>query len=371
MSGLNISVKKPAKAAVKMNPFSDVDAKDPVAKSKRDRARSMRPLHMRRDCPEGFVVDAEVWGRMNELRTQKIESEHAVKKQSALVADITGYSSALKSLCTQIESRINAIEKSISSLELKISRDAVNYQILAQLKQGHDEVKQAAVVTDYGDAVLVDRRVVEGVNRELRRLGNEKIGTMTKIKEFRKNINFLEWELDYFTIRASGLEAHYTDLHMLRVTKDLQEFLKEGKAVNRNKLLSDKAVRKLHSVAKTMESKLAKLRKTRRSLARDISRKEEENRTLAGQRDELVHSVTVRESILNNRGSGGTRSKGSAGDDRMKSIVTRRKLMDLARAQTDEIEFLRQELDRLRQRTFPSFAHASRAHYEGNVDEIL
>jgi len=27
----------------------------------------------------------------------------------------------------------------------------------------------------------------------------------------------------------------------------------------------------------------------------------------------------------------------------------------------DEIDFLRQELDRLRQRTFPSFAYASRA----------
>merc|ERR1712159_868003 len=99
MSGLKISVKKPTKPAVKVNPFADVDAKDPVAKAKRDQARSMRPLHMRRDCPEGFVVDAEVWGRMNELRTQKIESEQAVKKQSALVEDITGYSSALKSLC--------------------------------------------------------------------------------------------------------------------------------------------------------------------------------------------------------------------------------------------------------------------------------
>lgn len=43
----------------------------------------------------------------------------------------------------------------------------------------------------------------------------------------------------------------------------------------------------------------------------------------------------------------------------MKSVVTRRKLIDLARSQTDEIEFLRQELYRIRQRTFPSFAHAS------------
>lgn len=45
---------------------------------------------------------------------------------------------------------------------------------------------------------------------------------------------------------------------------------------------------------------------------------------------------------------------------RMKRITTRRRLVDLARAQTGEIEALKAELDRLRQRTFPSFAHAAR-----------
>ena len=51
----------------------------------------------------------------------------------------------------------------------------------------------------------------------------------------------------------------------------------------------------------------------------------------------------------------------------------RRKLIDLARAQTDEIEFLRQELDRLRQRTFPSFAHSGTGggRGNGNPDEIM
>ena len=52
----------------------------------------------------------------------------------------------------------------------------------------------------------------------------------------------------------------------------------------------------------------------------------------------------------------------------MKAVVTRRKLLDLARAQTDEIEFLRQELDRLRQRTFPSFA--TRRDGQMNPDEM-
>jgi hypothetical protein len=48
----------------------------------------------------------------------------------------------------------------------------------------------------------------------------------------------------------------------------------------------------------------------------------------------------------------------------MKWVLTpecgRRKLQDIGRAQAEEIAFLREELDRLRQRTFPSFQRVTR-----------
>ena len=46
----------------------------------------------------------------------------------------------------------------------------------------------------------------------------------------------------------------------------------------------------------------------------------------------------------------------------------RRRLLNLAKSQTEEIEFLRDELDRLRGRTFPSFAHVH--NKLENPDEI-
>lgn len=56
---------------------------------------------------------------------------------------------------------------------------------------------------------------------------------------------------------------------------------------------------------------------------------------------------------------------------RMKRITTRRRLVELARAQTSEIEALKTELGRLRQRTFPSFAHAARNRMISCPDERL
>ena len=110
---------------------------------------------------------------------------------------------------------------------------------------------------------------------------------------------------------------------------------------------------------KAHRQKLDKLTKAQKKLTRAKREKEKENRTLGGHVEELERNVSLRASIHRARAAGGDGTmadEGAAGRKRMQGIVTRRKLIDLARAQTDEIEFLRQELDRLRQRTFPSFA---------------
>lgn len=43
--------------------------------------------------------------------------------------------------------------------------------------------------------------------------------------------------------------------------------------------------------------------------------------------------------------------------NKIREIAIKRKLLDIAKQQTEEIEVLRDELDRLRAKTFPSFAH--------------
>ncbi|CAM9612531.1 unnamed protein product [Hapterophycus canaliculatus] len=88
----------------------------------------------------------------------------------------------------------------------------------------------------------------------------------------------------------------------------------------------------------------------------------DENRRVSGQLVQLATSVKVREAIYRSHmeASGGEINPAHQAAGRMKRITTRRRLVDLARAQTGEIEALKAELDRLRQRTFPSFAHAAR-----------
>lgn len=51
---------------------------------------------------------------------------------------------------------------------------------------------------------------------------------------------------------------------------------------------------------------------------------------------------------------------------KMKKILSRRHLLDCAKTQAEEADYLRQQLDKLRQRTFPSFINATKQRVVGN-----
>ena len=134
---------------------------------------------------------------------------------------------------------------------------------------------------------------------------------------------------------------------------------------------------------------VTKVRKTVDKLETQLKEKQAENDRLERRRRELEESVAMRESILATRAAGKTSGDAAAPNDRLKvrhtascvlvvmvhlgslpgmitlcsrcvvfgqAVTTRRKLVELAKSQTEEIDFLRKELERLRQRTFPSFA---------------
>ena len=176
------------------------------------------------------------------------------------------------------------------------------------------------------------------------------------------------WECSYLKMMVRHTEEKYLDYHMLRVTKDLQSFLKGGSGLERQRVAVDKAEATYEYMKKAHGLKLGKLQKTRKKMEKAKRQKQDENRRLRVHVEELERNVSLRASIHRARAAGGDGTmadESAASRKRMQGIVTRRKLIDLARAQTDEIEFLRQELDRLRQRTFPSFA--SRRDHVGDA----
>ena len=145
----------------------------------------------------------------------------------------------------------------------------------------------------------------------------------------------------------------------------------DGQSKAQEKLQQAEA--RIEILNKVHGDKLDKTKLQINKLSQSVRDRRAENERLVAQLKDLEGSVQVREAICRSRvdSSGGEVHPAQQASTRMKRIVMRRRLIDLARVQTEEIDFLRQELDRLRQRTFPSFAQAARTRLLLPPDELV
>mmetsp|Transcript_38744 Transcript_38744/g.91098 ORF Transcript_38744/g.91098 Transcript_38744/m.91098 type:complete len:1764 (-) Transcript_38744:52-5343(-) len=329
------------------------------------------------ECPEG--VDEVNFRKMLDLRRERYQAEAEVAKGTAVLNEMSNLFTHLQKERDDAEAEEQRLEQELSMHRDLMDRERFDIEILFKLKQGQVEVPQAAVVTDYSDAVVINQEVVESRNRRIVELGQEKTGTLETIKEFRKKLNLIQWEHKMLALQTKDLEERTKDVHMLRVTKGLQSLLKGGEE-GRNKADADLLERKIEHLSTTTVQKESNLKKQYAINQRAAKMRKMENSMLEKKLRELQQNVIQREHIRRLRAptsggaSGPSRKEGEkpriiggggqieenegeirAAQAQFREVKIRTGLMDVVKRHTEEIELLRKELDRLRQKTFPSF----------------
>lgn len=328
------------------------------------------------EMPEG--VDEVNFHRMLELRQEKLQAEQEVQTGAAELQEMSSFLSYLQSERDEAASVHKMLQNELEEHADLMKREEFDIEILFKLKQGQVEVPQAAVVTDYSDAVVIDTEVVEKRNRRILEIGKDKVGTLETIKEFRKKLSLIQWEYKMLQMQTLDLEERTKDVHMLRVTKGLQSLLKGGEE-GRNKADADLLERKIEHLNSTIAQKEAAMKKQYSASSQATKARKNENTMLEKKLRELQQNVIQREHIRRLRAPQGGSPQGGAQDgDRPKiiggggrivenevairaaqtgfrEVKTRQALMELAKKHTAELDVLTKELDRLRQKTFPSF----------------
>ncbi|KOO24730.1 wd repeat-containing protein 96 [Chrysochromulina tobinii] len=280
------------------------------------------------DMPEGISFD--LWDRLVEARDTKIEAEEQLKVSTATLGRMNEFYALLSGEEERLRLRIDELEQMLKERSQQALRGAWNLELPFKLKQGQVEVEEAAVVTDFSTALLIHRSEVVDLNREIRKLGAEKVTILKEIRDFRKGIVYMQWEGTKADMEAADLTQRTKDFQLLRVTKELQETIRSGGQDN-HAIENAALERKLEQLKLSHEEKMADLRR------------------------QLEGSVLEREMIYEIQ----SKNSNASGDSykRFEEMHMKRKLQTLVGMQMQEIGLLREELDRLRRRTFPTFTH--------------
>lgn len=200
------------------------------------------PLDKDSDCPEGFNIDQFSWSKLQELRMQRIEKEIRSKQLSIQINELKSQYDRVNSEDAKFEKTLAQYRSTRDSYVREASELESDIYVVVALKQGQDEVGQDAAAADYSSSLLLPKSVITSFNTRIKELGKEKIGILNKTKMFRRKINSIEWEASHLEMLTHHYEEYFTDLQLLRVTKDLQQILREGSHSDSSKVSNFQAL---------------------------------------------------------------------------------------------------------------------------------
>ena len=329
--------------SVSANPFQ-VKVEDP------DKAfiEAMSELDGSVHRPE--ILEDETWERFVESRQMKVESEMKVRHHSLKIQDLNSYLQKKMEEDDAVKTKIEKTFQHLNDLRERKLKFLMNLEIQLLLKQGQVEVDPGVFSTKFDNALLIHRSVIEDLNSQIVTLGEAKVSSMIDCKDYYKNIHLLEWEHEKMHMEAEDLNAKTRDVQTLRVTKELQQFLFEENNAQR----MQKEIQTLEKTIKLNERmaqrKVLDRKRILDRLNRLIREKEAECTVLDCELKELAVSLVERQQVQ----EACVDDMVPAADQRMKDIVARRKLVDLAKSQSQEVAVLRAEVERLRMKTFPA-----------------
>lgn len=100
-------------------------------------------------------------------------------------------------------------------------------------------------MTEYLDAMLLPSDVIDSVNVEIRKHGSKKVDVLTDIKDFRRNLLYMEWEGSYLKSTLEDVGEYYRDLQLMHANGAIGEFIKGVNVANKARKEADKAAERL------------------------------------------------------------------------------------------------------------------------------
>ena len=187
---VNPREKELARGIVDLDPFSGVDM---------DRVKE---LLKEEDEREQYDFERDNVAQLSEEAFERLVQERYSR------AEMDKDKEKLQNQITQLQEHINYLEEQYREVEEqhegqvvaqkkaadRIQKIRFNFETIVYLKQGQVEVPQLPVATDYKDAILVAKDVIDFENNEIRRRGDNKVLKMNEISDFKTGLKRVRYQ---------------------------------------------------------------------------------------------------------------------------------------------------------------------------------
>lgn len=155
-------------------------------------------------------------------RAEMEKDKERLRKQITQLQDHINYlSEKLGNVEEQYEAQVLGQKKAAD----RINKIRYNFETVVYMKQGYVEVPQLPVATDYKDAILVSKDVIDYENAEIIRRGDAKVQLMNKISEYKTSLARVKYQKKRLELEILDFEERAKDVQLYRVTKQTQEII--------------------------------------------------------------------------------------------------------------------------------------------------
>lgn len=240
------------------------------------KAVKVRPITLR-DIPEGFHVNDEVMERLNNLRFQKVKKENEIRILTLHFCEVQCYYERLNEKREDLRSSINQLKARNNEIIQTTQRKERSQELILRSRQGQNELdREVASIADYSESTLLPLQSVQDINLKIRLLGDDKICTLNDMRLLKRKMNRIKWENDYLDLRNKNAREEYTDIQMLRVTKQVKLVLSGDE--NEKELQRVESMKaSMSKMKKNHEMLFHKLDKEQQVLSRSIKERMHEN----------------------------------------------------------------------------------------------
>lgn len=340
------------------NLINSLNELDPYTPWETEKIISSQPPMPSKELTEGDLpsgLPPLLADRLINDRKKKLEIEKQIPQLQKHIKEVEIHKKWVEKKCQNMQEKLREVIIELRSKEEENIKQKYNTELLLKLKQGIVEVPQQPVVTDYSDAILIHNKVVKDKNDKIKEIGEGKVKTLEEIAKFKIDLAKVQWREELLKLETADYKASEGDLKMLRIDKRLQNIL-AGRGLDENQQMAERILNQINHLYENTEKRVKQINEKKSALQKTITDLTRDNEVLENEVYEMERQENQRESLLKLRST----ISDQARDDpagKFKQIATRRKMMDMIEQYREEIEFLNDELDRLRAKTFPSFAH--------------